>query len=248
MGGPEGIALPDLMLRAEGSEDRLGPALHAHSSWNWRSCHLYSDAMRPGIFSSPRKAWIAVVLYTVFLYSTLTLSFDLYVSLFDRMGREFMDSLMSWMYLPLGLILAALIFIFFPRRIGAYVAFLLIALAFICCLQFLTVPAKRFHFLQYGLLTVLVFDALRFHCHDRYHYVWTLLIVALLGLGDETVQGILPDRYFGVADVVLNSVAGLLTLAFLGFVIGDENYPWGRRSKQSPLGAASVESAAGKHL
>ena len=216
---------------------------------NWRSCHLYSDAMRAGIFSSPRKAWIAVVLYTVFLYSTLTLAFDLYVSLFDRMGREFMDSLMSWMYLPLGLILIALIFLFFPRRIGAYVAFLLVALAFICCLQFLTVPAKRFHFLQYGPLTVLVFDALRFHCRDRYHYVWTLLIVALVGLGDETAQGILPDRHFGIPDVVLNAVAGLLTLAFLGFVVGDENYPWGRRSgNQSPHGETSIESAPGKHL
>lgn len=191
--------------------------------------------MRAGIFSSPRKAWTAVFLYTVFLYSTLVLAFDLYVSLFDRMGREFMDNLMSWMYLPLGLILIALIFVFFPRRIGAYVAFLLIALAFICCLQFLAVPAKRFHFLQYGPLTVLVFDALRFRCHDRYHYVWTLLIVAFLGLGDETVQGIFPDRHFGMPDVVLNSVAGLLTLAFLGFVVGDEHYPWGRRSgKQSP--------------
>ncbi len=229
---PSGIPLPDLTLREEGSEDRLRLALRADPPWNWWSRHLYSDAMRPGIFSSPRKAWIAVVLYTVFLYSTLTLAFDLYMSLFDRMGREFMDSLMSWMYLPLGLILVALILLFFPRRIGAHVAFLLVTLALICCLQFLTVPAKRFHFLQYGPLTVLVFDALRFHCHDRYHYVWTLLIVALLGLGDETVQGILPDRHFGVADVVLNSVAALLTLAFLGFVIGDENYPWGRRSKR----------------
>lgn len=187
--------------------------------------------MRPGIFSSPRKAWIAVVLYTVFLYSTLTIAFDLYVSLFDRMGREFMDSLMSWMYLPLGVILVVLVFLFIPRRIGVYVAFLLIALAFICALEFFTIPAKRFHFLQYGPLTVLVFDALRFRCHDRYHYVWTLLIVALVGLGDEVIQGLLPDRHFGIPDVVLNSVAGLLTLAFLGFVVGNENYPWGRRSE-----------------
>ncbi len=190
-----------------------------------------------------------MALYTVFLYSTLTIAFDLYVSLFDRMGREFMDSLMSWMYLPLGLILVAVIFLFFPRRIAAYVAFLLIALAFICVLEFLTVPAKRFHFLQYSPLTVLVFDALRFHCRDRYHYVWTLLIVALVGLGDETVQGILPDRHFGIPDVVLNSVAGLLTLAFLGFVVGDENYPRGRRrGKRSSKVEASVESVEGKPL
>ncbi len=242
-------AWPEDWWSGEGLEDQPGPALCADPSWKMAARHLYSDAMKPGIFSSPRKAWIAVALYTVFLYSTLTLSFNLYVSLFDRMGRDFMDGLMSWMYLPLGLILILLIFFFFPRRIGAYVAFLLITLAFICCLQFLTVPAKRFHFLQYAPLTVLLFDALRFHCHDRYHYVWTLLIVALLGLGDETVQGILPDRHFGVADVVLNSVAGLLTLSFLGFVVGDENYPWGRCSdKRSPHGAASVESAAGKDL
>ena len=205
--------------------------------------------MRAGIFSSPRKAWIAVVLYTVFLYSTLTLAFDLYVSLFDRMGQEFMDSLMSWMYLPLGLILIALIFLFFPRRIGAYVAFLLIALAFICCLQFLTVPAKRFHFLQYGPLTVLVFDALRFHCRDRYHYVWTLLIVALVGLGMKRPRGFCP-----IATSVSrtsSSTRWLDSSPWPSLVSSSETriIPGVRRSgKQSPYGETSVESAPGKHL
>lgn len=49
-------------------------------------------------------------------------------------------------------------------------------------LRHLTVPAKRFNFLQYGPLTVLVFDALRFRLHDRYLYVWTFAAVALIGL------------------------------------------------------------------
>ena len=51
--------------------------------------------------------------------------------------------------------------------------------------------------------------------------------MALIGLGDETLQWMLPNRYFGIVDLVVNTAAGLFALAFIGFVLGEENYPWG---------------------
>lgn len=184
--------------------------------------------VKGGIFSTPGRAWTAVVLYTAFLYSTLTLAFDLYVYVFDRMGRPFMSALMSGMYVPIGLLLLLFIYFRLPRKAGVYAAFLLVCLTVAYCLYALEVPAKRFHFVQYGPLTYLIFDALRFHVRDRSIYVWAQALVILIGLGDETLQGLLPDRYFGLTDVVVNSVAGLVTLAFIGFVMGEENYPWGK--------------------
>jgi hypothetical protein len=55
--------------------------------------------------------------------------------------------------------------------------------------------------------------------------------VTLIGLGDESLQAIVPKRHFGLLDLVVDLVAGLLTLAFIGFVVGEENYPWGRPLK-----------------
>ncbi|MBI4454576.1 MAG: VanZ family protein [Acidobacteria bacterium] len=187
--------------------------------------------MKRGIFSSPVKAWIAVALYTLLLYSTLTLAYDVYVAMLNRLGKVLFN-LMTWMYLPIGLALFAFLVFFLPRRLASYLSFLFICLALAYSLEFLTVPAKRFHFFQYGPLTVLVFDALRFKCRDRYLYVWTLTTVALIGVGDETLQGLLPKRHFGLVDLVVNSVAGLLTLAFIGFVMREENYPWGRLTRE----------------
>ena len=169
----------------------------------------------------------------MFLYATLTLAYDIYVWFFDRLGKAFMSSFMIWMYLPLGLALLVFLLFFLPRRPVAYLVFLLICLAVVGCLNWLTIPAKRFHFLQYGPLTLLVFEALRYRFQGRSLYLWTLVAVTLIGVGDETLQAVLPRRHFGYIDILVNSTAGLLTLAFIRWVIGEENYPWGRR-KHSP--------------
>lgn len=189
---------------------------------------IVKQMIHPGVFSSSRRAWLAVGLYTVFLYSTLTLAFEIYVWIFDRLGKTTMSSIMIWMYLPLGLGLLAFVFFRLPRHPKAYLAFALICLVLLCCLKVIAIPAKRFHFLQYGPLTFFVFDAMRFSFRGRYLYLWTLATVVVIGLGDETLQAILPQRFFGLTDIAINSAAGILTLAFIAFVVGEEHYPWGK--------------------
>jgi hypothetical protein len=130
-------------------------------------------------------------------------------------------------YSFLGLVLLGLLVWKLPRRGGAYLAFSMIALVTGYALYLESVPANRIHFLQYAPLTILVLDALRFRCRDRYIYVWVLAVVALIGTGDEFLQGLFPDRRFDLHDVILNSLAGALTLAWVGWVQGEKNYPWG---------------------
>ena len=181
------------------------------------------------IFSSPAKAWSAVAVYTIFLYSTLTLAYDLYMRLYRQIGESSMSMLMGVLYVLLGLILFVFMFFYIPRKFITYAAFMLICFSAGFCLASLEVPAKRFHFLQYGVLTLLIFDAMRFRFSGYSLYVWTLAIVTLIGAGDEVLQGLLPKRTFAVVDIAENSTAGLLTLAFIGFVITEENYPYRRR-------------------
>ncbi|MBI2822974.1 MAG: VanZ family protein [Acidobacteria bacterium] len=182
---------------------------------------------RRGIFSSPAKAWTAVASYTLFLYGTLVLAFNLYTWLFETIG-ELLFNIMTWMYVPIGFFLLLFLIFFLPRRFSSYLTFALICLILAYCLEFLSVPAKRFHFFQYGPLTVLLYDALRFKCRNRSLYAWTFAAAAVIGLGDESVQGLLPQRHFGFLDLGVDCVAVLLTLLFIGFVMGEENYPWGR--------------------
>jgi len=145
-------------------------------------------------FSSEWKAWTAVAVYTGLLYSTLTLAFDAYVFVYDRVGRETVSFWMNFAVGATGVLVVAY------------------------CLSQLPVPAKRFHFLQYGPLTALVYAALAFRSRNPDRYVWAMLLVSLIGLGDETIQALLPDRHFGMLDLVINSTAAAVTLAFIGFV------------------------------
>jgi hypothetical protein len=179
-----------------------------------------------GIFSTARLAWCAVLVYTLFLYASLTLTYDLYMQLFNRIGQDSVSSLFNWTYLVLAAALLSLMVWRLPKHTGAYLSFLIIALIAGYVLHLEEVPANRVHFLQYGPLTVLVLDALRFRLRDRYIYVWTLVVVSLIGVGDEFLQGLLPDRRFDLHDVILNSLACALTLSWLGWVLGESNYPW----------------------
>jgi hypothetical protein len=186
------------------------------------------------IFAREWQAWVSVFVYTLILYSTLTLAFNLYVRVYDQVGQETVSFWMNAGFVAVGvpLILFALV-VYRPGPSGL-AALVLIGVTVALCLDQLAVPAKRFHFFQYAPLTVLVFDALRFRCRDRGIYVWTMLLVGLIGLGDETIQWLLPNRYFGVVDAVINAVAGLLTLTFIGFVMGEENYPLPNRKPFPP--------------
>lgn len=185
-------------------------------------------------FRRERTAWLAVFLYVVLLYSSLSLAFDIYVTIFDYYGRETVSLAMNSLYAIFGLFVLSGVLRFLRPAPSGYGAILLIALALAFSLSHLEVPAKRFHYLQYGPLTVLIFDALRFRLQGSGIYIWTMLLVALVGLGDECIQWLLPERHFGLLDVVINASAGLLALVFLGFVVRPSLYPLRQTNSSVP--------------
>ena len=125
-------------------------------------------AIEGGIFSSARKAWIAVAVYTVFLYATLTIAYDIFMFYSNRISPDSVLSYMNLAFVPVGVILLLFVVFSLPRVWGVYLSFTLICLGVAFSLQILTIPAKRFHFFQYAPLTVLVFDALRFTVRGRF--------------------------------------------------------------------------------
>jgi len=105
-------------------------------------------------------------------------------------------------------------------------------------------------------------DTLCFRFHNCDVYLWAFLPVSLIGAGDEYLQGLLPDRHFDVKDVLLNSLAELLALAFVGFAVGEAEIPGaGNRVTSNPgklrpethpvscqKNAATAQSCPGKRV
>ena len=81
-------------------------------------------------------------------------------------------------------------------------------------------PAERLHLVQYGLVGFLLFRALRLDLRAPVAYGVSLGLTALVGLGDEVIQWVLPDRFFQLSDVQLNAISGGLGLIATRLVVG----------------------------
>ena len=182
-----------------------------------------------GSFRDEKTAWFSLALYTILLYSTLTLAYDLYIIAFQAFGQ---GAISQGIYI-ITLLCVVTWFCYaltrFPRKWTTYAMMGAIGLVIYGTMALEDAPANRIHFFQYFPLGILALEALRFRIHGRAIYIWAFLLVSSIGLGDECIQGLLPNRYFDAKDVMLNSLAGLLALVFVGFVVREENYPWGKR-------------------
>ncbi len=76
-------------------------------------------------------------------------------------------------------------------------------------------PEEALHFVQYGLLGLLLFRALAHRLADPSIYLAGTLIGAMFGICDELIQWLVPNRFFDYRDIGINTLAGLLTQAGL---------------------------------
>jgi VanZ family protein len=70
------------------------------------------------------------------------------------------------------------------------------------------IPVETVHFIIYGILSYLVFKALRYHLKDVTIYFCAASIVLFVGIVDEIIQWVLPSRVGNLKDIKLNLVAG----------------------------------------
>jgi VanZ family protein len=99
---------------------------------------------------------------------------------------------------------------------------LLMAAYTVLLIRFGQFPAERLHLLEYGMMAVLVHRALTADRDSRLaDHGLALGLTILIGFGDETIQWILPQRFFELKDVGLNAVSGILGLALARLVAGE---------------------------
>lgn len=71
-------------------------------------------------------------------------------------------------------------------------------------------PEEAVHFVEYGVLGVLLFRALRPHINNPGVFVAAALIGTIVGTVDEIIQWTVPDRYWDFRDLVLNGGTSVL--------------------------------------
>ena len=84
--------------------------------------------------------------------------------------------------------------------------------------------AERFHLLLYGILSAIVFWALKLDVKNKRIYIYTAVIGCALGMIDELIQGVLPSRVFDVRDICMNWLSIGMGELFVIFVLRPDIY------------------------
>jgi hypothetical protein len=119
----------------------------------------------------------------------------------------------------IGLSLFLYIIFHHQKDISVYLWFGIIAYLYIYGLGKLELPIERMHFIEYGILSCLVFRALYHDLKNKLIYFWVSIIVFCIGFLDEGIQYILPNRVYNTHDVIVNGAAGILSQMIIAFIL-----------------------------
>lgn len=152
----------------------------------------------------------------VAIYSTLGLAGTLAETLREYELLEVSSLVLFAMFL-LGATIFTLGIRLRPR--GAEIAVLL-GITFVCLLLFLRTtvsPAERTHLMEYGVLGVFVHEALVERASQGRRVpvpaVVAVVLTAALGVVDEGIQWLLPNRVFDPVDMLFNFLAATTSVA-----------------------------------
>ncbi len=154
--------------------------------------------------------WTAVVL--VAIYSSLGLAPMLAEELRER------NLLRVSFALVLLLMVGAVVWQWVKRRPGWRDVGVALGVAFAYLVTFARMgsPEERTHLVEYGVVAALIHQALL----ERVRHggqvpkpaALTVAFTAVLGVLDESIQSILPNRVFAVADIFFNALAGFMVV------------------------------------
>ncbi len=155
---------------------------------------------------------ITCILYIVFLYSGSGLLRQLSSSFRQLCGDNLNIIVSAGLLAILGILLL--------RRRKTVQRHGLVPIFFLLCgyalaFWYLQVPEERLHLLQYGLLTYLFSRMLGNRLKGLAKYSLVICLVTLIGIGDEILQSLQPDRVGDVRDVLINCLAALLAQGLL---------------------------------
>jgi VanZ family protein len=160
-----------------------------------------------------RRLWVWALVVVLAIWSTLGLA--------GRLAEQFGESGLLAVAFILGFLLAivAVVWSALGRRPGRHEIWVVLGVAAAYGMGFVRMGApvaERTHLFEYGLVALLVYQALRERLRSEGRVflpaALAVVITALLGWVDEGIQWLLPSRVYDTRDVAVNSLAGLMAI------------------------------------
>ncbi len=151
--------------------------------------------------------WAVVAAYVALIYVT---TFVISVT-----GVFEMKGVASHVFLAVYVVAATALLAMGLKRFGlrndyAWLYVAILALLLLIAALNLAEPKDRLHFLEYGLLFVLVLRALKAKTTGFYAYALAIILTAAAGVVDETLQSLYPKGVFDLSDLLNNVFAAYL--------------------------------------
>ena len=171
-----------------------------------------SDAPMP-LFSSDRerRLWIWTLAVVVAIYSTLGLASTLAEVLYNQ-GLAAVAFVFSMLLVGATILTQGL-----KTRPGGVEIGVALGIAVVYLLVFLrmTLP-ERSHLIEYGVVAVFIYEALTERASQGRRVpvpaVLAILATSLVGVFDECIQKILPNRVFELDDILFNVLAAVMAV------------------------------------
>ena len=189
--------------------------------------------------------WILIALYTALIFFTLSYARTFSTLVINRYGDGMFSSITLVTLVTAGCVVIAYMCALREKLFSRLAAFAAIGGLYAYVLipgfrdalhewtvhigytgEFLTslriyplVNSEKIHFLEYGLLGLLLCKALSFHIKDKLAYPLAVVGVYCIGLLDEGVQWALPNRVGEFRDIGINLLAGTLTVILVALVL-----------------------------
>ncbi len=165
-------------------------------------------------FSSPRerRLWTWVLIVVVAIYSTLGLARTMIGAVRDR---GLLDATFVGAF---ALVLLTILFQALrtrPKGLEIGVA-LGVAASYLMVFVRMALPEERTHLIEYGVVAVLLYEALSERRSQGRRVPRPALLAILLTIGvgtlDEGIQAVLPSRVFDPRDILFDSVAAVMSV------------------------------------
>lgn len=156
----------------------------------------------------PRKTQLLTICYVGVIYATLPVMRPILDFLKENLGETFSPAV----YVLLFFVALGIIVFFLMQGRGWKSLVLLVGILGVTAylLPSIKYPEERIHFVEYAVLGVLLYFALREKIQGRRALFCIPVVIFFVGLGDELIQGILPNRVYDFRDVLMNLAGGIL--------------------------------------
>jgi hypothetical protein len=165
-----------------------------------------------------RQSWFYAGVWSLLIFLTVPVARVVQAYISEQWGRE---SFLYGVIAIITLVLIGSLLLGHKRASRMMNQFWLISIAtvfIIYTLQLRRNPEEAMHFVQYGVLSILIYRALSHRITDYGIYFAALLLTITVGILDEALQWLTPGRVWGLKDIRLNATAA--ALALLGLALG----------------------------